>query len=198
MRAGMRIPSGEAQREKIAQRTLAQTRANFEAEVNDIIFQVVTQYWNVVQARRNLAVQKESLDEAQKSYERDKHSRQLGALPPLDIYRSESQVASRRVSEIQAEYAVKQTEDQFRRIIGADVDPNIRALDLDLTEEPNPSGTLLDVDIPTALGKALQYRPEVLSVRQQLAGDDMNIRLARNNTEPQLSISGIPGKRIGR
>jgi outer membrane protein len=175
----------------IAQRTLAQTRANFEAEVNDIILQVVTQYWNVVQARGNLAVQKESLDEAQKSYERDKRSLQLGALPPLDIYRSESQVASRRVSEIQAEYAVKQTEDQFRRIIGADVDPNIRALDLDLTEEPNPSGTLLDVDIPTALGKALQYRPEVLSVRQQLAGDDMNIRLARNNTEPQLSISGM-------
>ena len=175
----------------IAQRTLAQTRANFEAEVNDIILQVVTQYWNVVQARGNLAVQKESLDEAQKSYERDKHSLQLGALPPLDIYRSESQVASRRVSEIQAEYAVKQTEDQFRRIIGADVDPDIRALDLDLTEEPNPSGTQLDVDIPTALGKALQYRPEVLSVRQQLAGDDMSIRLARNNTEPQLSISGM-------
>lgn len=175
----------------IAQRSLAQTRANFEAEVNNIILQVITQYWNVVQARGDLNVQKESLNEAQKSYERDKHSLELGALPPLDIYRSESQVASRRVAEIQAEYAVKQAEDQFRRIVGADVDPNIRALELDLTEETNPSGPLMDVDIPTALRKALQYRPEVESVRQQLAGDDMNIRLARNNTEPQLSISGM-------
>src|SRR5229473_51036 len=67
-----------------------------------------------------------SLEEAQKSYDHDKKALGLGALPPLDIYRSESQVASRRVGVIQAEYALKQAEDQFRQVVGADLDPAIR------------------------------------------------------------------------
>jgi outer membrane protein TolC len=174
----------------IAKRGITQSRANFEMEVNDEILLVVTDYWNVVQARENLVVQRESMDEAQKSYDRDKHALELGALPPLDIYRSESQVASRRVSVIQSEYALKQAEDQLRRVLGADIDPNIRALDLDLTEKAEPSGALMAIDIPTALDKALSYRPELESVRQQLAIDDANVRVAHNSLLPNLSLSG--------
>jgi outer membrane protein len=174
----------------IAQRGIAQSRATFEGQVNDQVLQVVNDYWNAIQARENIVVQRESLDEAQKSYERDKHSLELGALPPLDIYRSESQVASRRVSEIQAEYALKQMEDQLRLDIGADVDSNIRALDLDLTEKPEPAGELMTIDIPTALQKAFNYRPELESVRQQLAVDDTNIRVAHNGLLPNLALNG--------
>ena len=57
----------------------------------------------MVLARENLDVPRKSLDEAQKSYDHDKKALSLGALPPLDIYRSESQVASRRVGVIQAD-----------------------------------------------------------------------------------------------
>ncbi len=174
----------------IAQRGITQSRANFEMEVNDLILQVVTDYWNVVQARENLVVQRESMDEAQKSYDRDKHALELGALPPLDIYRSESQVASRRVSVILSEYTLKQMEDQLRRVLGADVDPNIRAFDLDLTEKAEPTGDLMSIDIPTALEKSLSYRPELESVRQQLAIDDANLRVAHNSLLPNLSLSG--------
>jgi outer membrane protein len=174
----------------VAQRGIAQSRASFEAQVNDLLLQVVNDYWNAIQARENITVQKESLDEAQKSYDRDKHSLELGALPPLDIYRSESQVAARRVSEIQAEYTLKQMEDQLRRDIGADIDDNIRALDLNLSEKPEPSGELMSIDIPTALQKAFNYRPELESVRQQLAADDTNIRVAHNGLLPNLSLLG--------
>ncbi len=174
----------------IAQRGLKQSRDTFEAEANDTILLVVNVYWSVVQARENLTVQRESLDEAQKSYDHNKRSLELGALPPLDIYRSESQVASRRVSVIQAEYALKQAEDQFRQVIGADIDPNIRAYDVNLTEKADPAGDLMTIDIPTALDKALNYKPEVDSIRQLLATDDTNIRLAHNGRLPSLSLSG--------
>src|SRR5712664_4685924 len=120
----------------IAQRNLKQARASFQGEVNDIIFRTVGNYWNVILARESLVVQRKSLEEAQKSYDHDKKALGLGALPPLDIYRSESQVASRRVGVIQAEYALKQAEDQFRQVIGADLDPAMRVLDLELTDQP--------------------------------------------------------------
>jgi outer membrane protein len=175
----------------IAQRNLKQAHANFAAEVSTIILQIVGDYWNVVLARENLAVQRKSLDEAQKSYEHDKKALSLGALPPLDIYRSESQVASRRVGVIQAEYSLKRAADQFRRDISADLDPAIRALDLELTDQPAPLGDLPATDIATSLSRALANRPEFEAVRQQLASDDLNIRLAHNNLKPDLQLSGF-------
>ncbi len=175
----------------IAQRNLKQARANFTAEVSSIILQVVGDYWIVVFARENLDVQRKSLEEAQKSYDHDKKALSLGALPPLDIYRSESQVASRRVGVIQAEYALKQNADIFRRDIGADLDPAIRALDLDLTDQPAPAGDLPSMDIATALSRALATRPEFDAAREQLANDELTIRLAHNNLKPDLELSGF-------
>ncbi len=174
----------------IAQRNLKQAQSVFQAEVNDILLETIDGYWNVVLAREALVVQKKSYDEAQKSYDHDKKALSLGALPPLDIYRSESQVASRRVALIQAEYSLKQAEDQFRQIIGADRDPAIRALDIELSEDFRPEGALVETDIATALSRALANRPEFDSVRQMLASDEMNIRLAHNNIRPDLELSG--------
>jgi outer membrane protein len=175
----------------IAQRNLKQARASFAGEVSDIIQQIVGNYWNVVLAREVLVVQQKSLNEAQKSYDHDKKALSLGALPPLDIYRSESQVASRRVGVIQAEYAVKQAEDQFRQSIAADIDPATRVLDLDLTDRPEPVGELLNIDIPTALARAFANRPELEAANQQLAIDELSVRLAHNNLKPDLEVSGF-------
>ena len=43
----------------------------------------------------------------------DKRALELGALPPLDIYRSQSEVAARRLQAIQSEYALKQARRPF-------------------------------------------------------------------------------------
>jgi outer membrane protein len=174
----------------IAQRNLTQARDNFRAEVNDIIQQVVARYWDVVQARENLAVQKKSLAQAKQSYDHDKRSLDLGALSPLDIYSSQSQMAQRRVVVIQAQYALLQAEDNFRNVIGADLDPRIRVMDLDLTDTPEPAGALFSTGISDALAKALANRPEVESVREQLMNDRTSIRLAHNQLEPDLSLTG--------
>jgi outer membrane protein len=175
----------------IAQRNLKQARASFVGEVNNIILQIVGNYWSVVLARENLSVQQKSLDEAQKSYDHDKKALSLGALPPLDIYRSESQVATRRVGVIQAEYALKQAEDQFRQGIGADLDVATRVLDLEMTDRPEPVGELPNTDIPTAMARAIANRPEMEAVHQQLAADELSVRLAHNSLKPDLELSGF-------
>ena len=100
------------------------------------IFNVVSQYSDVVEARGNLDVAQKFQNATEASYNRDKRALELGALPPLDIYQSESRLASRRVFTIQSEYALKQAEDQLRATLGAMVDPFLRALDLELTQLP--------------------------------------------------------------
>jgi outer membrane protein len=174
----------------IARRNVRASRATFEVQVSSTIQQVVGQYWNVVQARGNLEVAQKSLDAAEATYKHDKRALELGALPPLDIYRSESQVAGRRVQVIQSEYALRQAEDAFRQTVGADLDPYFRALDLDLTEPPEPGEELRSVDAATALQQAMGKRPELEAARQSLANDDTSIRLAHNNLLPDLRVNG--------
>jgi outer membrane protein TolC len=175
----------------IARRSLEQSRENFEAQVSSTLQQVIGAYWGVVLARESLKVSRTSLDQAEQSYQHDKRSLELGALPPLDIYRSESQVAQRRVQVIQQEYVLKQAEDQIRPLIGADLDPFIRALDLDLVENPEPKGELLTIDAKTALDQALQHRPEFQALEQQLLNDDTSLRLAHNSLLPDLELTGL-------
>src|SRR5579859_4972484 len=175
----------------IAQRSARQSRANFEAQLNDSILGVVDEYWNLVQAKKNLAVVQGSLQLAEQSYNHDKRALELGALSPLDIYRSEATVAQRKLQLIQAEYAVKLLEDQFRRTVGADLDSRAGALDLELTETAEVSGELASQDIPTAIEMAISKRPELEAVRQQVANDDTNVYVAHNSLQPDISLNGI-------
>ena len=174
----------------IAQRNIKQSRATFEAQLNDSILGIVDQYWGLVQAQKNLAVVQDSLRLAEESYKHDKRALELGALSPLDIYRSEATVAQRRLQVIQAEYAVKPFEDQFRRIIGADLDSRAGALDLELTESSEVTGELATADIATALEAAMNHRPELEAARQQIANDDTSVYIAHNNVLPDLSLTG--------
>lgn len=174
----------------IARRNEKQSRANFEAQLNDSILTLIAQYWNLVQAQKSLAVFQDGLHLAEESYKHDKRALELGALSPLDIYRSEATVAQRRLQVIQAEYAVKPLEDAFRRLISADLDSRAGALDLELTQSAEVTGELVSQDIPTALEIALSKRPELEAVRQQLANDDTNVFIAHNSLQPDLNLTG--------
>jgi outer membrane protein len=175
----------------IARLNMRQQRAGFEVQIANLISNVVNLYWNVVQADQSLVVNRKSLDEAQTTYDHDKRELELGGLAPGDIYRSEAEVATRRVQVIQSEYAVKEAQDALRRMLGADLDSNIAAMDLDLIEPAEPTGQLVSIDAATAIEQAMAHRPELDGLRQQLAADDINIRLAHNELEPSLNLSGF-------
>jgi outer membrane protein TolC len=173
----------------IAQRGVRQSRATLGAQASDIVSRAISQYWDAVQTRKNQEVLQKSLDLAQASYQRDKRALELGALPPLDIYRSESQVAQRKIAVLQAEYARKLADDALRQTLGADLDARAGALDLELTEKIETESTLAAVDLREALSAALKNRQELEAQRQALAVDDTNVKLANNSLRPDLNLS---------
>ena len=91
---------------------------------------------------------------------------------------------------LQSEYALKQAEDKLRLTIGADQDPYFQALDLELTEKPQPEGELRTIDTGDALQRALTERPEFDSAHAALANDETRIRLAHNHLLPELDLTG--------
>jgi outer membrane protein len=175
----------------IARRGLAQSQAVFEGEVSDAIFQVVQQYWNAVQAQGNLDVSERSMKLAQASYDHDKKALELGALGPLDIYRSQSAVAALRVQIIQAQFAAQQADEALRLIIGADQDPLIHGLPLNLTEKPDQGADAAPPDPQAELARAMSNRPELQADAAALDADQDSIKLARNQVLPSLSLNGF-------
>jgi HAE1 family hydrophobic/amphiphilic exporter-1 len=175
---------------RIARRALTQSRSVFAAEVNDTIQQVIGLYWSAVQARGTLDVQRRALKLAETSYNRDKRSLELGALPPLDISRSESEVAARRVEQIQAEYFLSQAEESLRLMIGADQDPQLKTIALDLTESAQPGGDIENVEYDQLLSTALSSRFEISAAKDALAIDETSIGYARNQLKPALNLGG--------
>lgn len=175
----------------IARRGLVQSRAAFQGEVSDAIYQVVQQYWNAVQARGNVDVADSSLKQAQASYDHDKKALELGALSPLDIYRSQSAVAALQVQIIQAQFAAQQAEEALRLTIGADQDPLIHVLPLSLTEKPDKGADVAPPDAQAELAKAMSNRPELAADAAALDADHASIRLAHNQLLPSLSLTGF-------
>jgi outer membrane protein len=174
-----------------ADESLKQSRANLEERLSQAIVEAVDTYWEAVQAAESLTVARSSLELAETTYQRDKRALELGALPPLEIHRSQSTVATRQLQVIQSEYALKRVQDRLRRLVGADLHPQVAALDLMLTEKASPTGDLHSVDLAAALEKARSRRPELLALRHQIAITETGVRVARSGLRPDVSVSAF-------
>lgn len=163
-------------------------------QIADQLVSAADQYWSTVQARDQIAVQQQGVDLAQKSYERDQNALQLGALPPGDIFTSQAQVAQDQTQLLQAQSNYRQQMDLLRRLIGADIDPEARAAEVVLDEDPRattPEAPPLPVD--QAVAQALAHRPEMDAIHRQSFEDRFSIAAARDALRPQLNLSGTYG-----
>jgi outer membrane protein TolC len=183
--------------QQIARTQLTITSRQSEARIADIVAMAAGQYWDAVRARDNIKVLQQTLALAQKSYDRDKQALDLGALAGLDIYQSETQVAERKRDLVQAQYAYRSALDGLRRLIGADLSADLRAVELVLGDDPAylPSRVTV-LPYEEALGAALRVRPEMDSARRRVAIDELNARVAKNLMLPRLDIS-VQGSGFG-
>jgi outer membrane protein len=161
-----------------------------EAQIADLLATAAVEYWSAVQARDIVKVLQQTLDLAQKSYDHDKMALDLGALAQLDIFQSEAQVAGRKRDLVQADYTYRANVDLLRRLMGADLTPELRAVDIVLEDDPAalPSkATVLPYE--EALSAAMRVRPELDAAHRAVTIDEINAKIARNLLLPRLDLS---------
>ena len=176
----------------IARTQLLITSETSEASIADMVSSAGREYWDAIQARDNIKVQQQAYDLAQKSYERDKLALDLGALPSLDIFQSQSQVAQRKVGVIQAQYAYRDALDGLRRLIGADISPATRNIEIVLEDDPSATPAAV-LSAEEAITAALAKRPELSAIRRHYSVNDLNARVARDSMLPRLDLGGQAG-----
>jgi HAE1 family hydrophobic/amphiphilic exporter-1 len=54
-----------------------------------------------------------------------------------------------------------------------------------------PLEPLFSIDVSTAQALAEKHRPKLAALNEQLAGDDLNVRLSRNNVLPDLELQAV-------
>jgi outer membrane protein TolC len=188
---------------EIARTQLRITSEQSEAHITDVLAAAAGQYWDAIRARDNIGVLQQTLDLAQKSYERDRKALDLGALASLDIYQSQTQVAERNRDLIQAQYAYTSALDGLRTLIGADLTPELRKIEIVLADNPAslPSKSAI-LPFEDALTAALRVRPELSAAHRRVTVDDLNARVARNLLLPRVDLtvqaasSGLAGNQV--
>jgi len=174
--------------------TIARSRArisdqNLRANLLQLINSAENAYWDVVLAHETLRVQESARKLAQDSLDLSQRQLDIGAISPLDIYNPQQQLANAELLVSQAKFQVELAENALRKQIGADLDPDVRKLPIELSETVELPVDAVHYDSEAEIAKALSARPEIKAAAQNLDVDDLGILQSKNELLPDLSFN---------
>ena len=159
-------------------------------------------YWDYVYAINALKVARQTLDLAQESLRNTRSRVEIGTLAPIDVVQAESEVASREEAVILAEALIGQSEDQLRSLI---FDPKTAGFfDMRLEPTDTPQMLVTEVDVTSAVDRALKERTDLISTRRRLEITDYNVKYFKSQTLPGLdarfdyNTTGLGGTQLVR
>ncbi len=169
----------------IARNTLGINREAFRTALMNTAFSVEQAYLNLVYARRNIEVVKESLFLSRDQARITQIRIDVGASAPLDILQPRVQIATTEEALIRATALVRTAEDDLRALL------NLPAEDWDRPIIPTDPVDYKPLGVTTdaAVTRAFELRPELRQA--QLTTDTRRVRYiyARNQVLPQLDFN---------
>ncbi len=170
----------------VARTNVAINHEDFQVQVETVVEDVSTAYWDVVQSREQLQVSQESLRLAEELHNMNRIQVEVGTLAPLELVRSEAGVASRQEDIIRFRADVEDAEDRLRQLLNLNQGP-LWATPIEPTTDPQMEFRQIDLD--SAIEIALAQRPEIR--RQQLNLDNLEVeaRFQRNQLKPRLDLT---------
>jgi outer membrane protein TolC len=160
-----------------------QSRSELERNVNFMLVNIETAYWNLYSAYYGLYAQEEGLRQSFDGYRFVKARVESGTDPQRSLEQARAQLELFRSQVIQARDQVLESERQLRGLIGLRSDDGVRLVPVD---EPNLAP--FQPDFYEAANEAMVYRPELMLVRQELKVSQLQLRLTRNNRQPDLRL----------
>ncbi len=163
----------------------------FKEAVMEILFDVESNYWELVYAREELLVKQESLRLAEDFLEITRRKVEVGVLPEVDILQAEAERAAREEGVITAEDAVRDAEDLLRKALNLTADP--RYWEVRLIPSDDPAMETQVAPLEDVLRTALTRRPDLNQARIDLENKHIQLKYARNQILPRLDLVGSLG-----
>ena len=177
---------------RMAEANQESAQFNYEQNLNDFILQVGSDYWNVVRAEESLDVAREAYKLAADLVRQNQISLTVGTLAPLDLQEAQSAEASNAAGVYQAENALSVARAALRQDLMLNPSHVFLPEPIEPADKPSGAGDVRS-DEEQSLEYAMEYRPELASMRQLIRGLLLQVKFAENQTLPQLNFGGQIG-----
>jgi outer membrane protein TolC len=176
---------------RIAQNNATVEEHVFRDRVLTVVATVEQTYWEVVFANENLKVAEAALKAAQNLLAENRAKAKAGVMSIVDVLQAEAAVASRVEQILLAEKAIRDQEDQLRRLLNPG-EEDLR-LEVRLTPKDAPVVALEPISLQEAIDIAIEQRPEIVQAKKNVDTSTLNTKFAQNQLLPTLSFQGTLG-----
>ncbi len=175
---------------KIAQLGEKVSNSQFRQTVEQVVAEVQTTYWMLVQARRELEIQNALLAKTIETRDRVKARGALDATE-VEIKQTEAAVESRRATLYRVRLSIFDIQDRLARLLAAARMNPLRRYAIITTTKAVTSKVSID---PTdQLVSALRHSPLMEQARLAIAAADVEVNVAKNETLPVLNLAASIG-----
>ena len=166
---------------------VARANLDFKAQVLNVVQNTENAYYNYSFAREQEHVRQQSLDLANQAYDEAKTRKSVGVYTDIDVLTAEVSVATARRALLLAQQQTKNSADTLLAVIGRfELDQPIGATAFDDYTGPVPT-------VDAVYARALGNQPDYLSTKAALDQTAIDVRVAKNAKNPDLSASGSLG-----
>lgn len=158
----------------------------FRFKLQDIISQVKSQYNQLYSLRKNLEVKKTSLQLAETILNNTQAQVKAGVLPAMETLNAQFGAATRQKELIDAERALKDQVDVMRVLLQLQNVTDIIPVDTPFKEN-------YPVEEADSVRYAMAERPDLKQQRVTLNTSELQLRVARHQTLPQLDFNASVG-----
>ena len=146
---------------------------------------IVSAYWDLVLAQRQIAITEASLDLARERLRITEIGAQGGKIAPAEIPAVNQIIATREEEMLQRELAVVDSSIQLRRAVGMPIDANALGLRVATELETQDRGWTMQA----LLDRAYSASPELATLAQRDASATIDIEVTENGLLPQLDLA---------
>ncbi|MDD2239118.1 MAG: TolC family protein [Kiritimatiellae bacterium] len=158
-----------------------------ETRLQELLSEVETAWYDLIQARGSIRVQKEAVRLATQLYEDNRRKVQIGTLSVLDEKQSESQAASARAALSVAQRAYAEAQNRLKQLVLAD-HRHFRQMEINAVGDVTAQPVMVE---PEAAGfRALEQRTDLRQARITLERQGLAVAYQRNQTLPSLDLVG--------
>jgi len=167
-------------------------RLDLQRLKQDIVFQTITLYYTVINAKQLLGVREDDLKWNQRNLETVTESNNLGAVTLADVYSQQVKTGNSELALIKAQNSFETAKSNLLNYLALDVLEDYK-FSSDLTaEEQNTLNEKMQIDyrnISDLVNKALSVRTDFQSAQLKLESAYNGITIARSGHLPTLSNS---------
>ena len=161
------------------------TLLGFRQKAEDVSIEVISAYWRLLQARKDLDIQQSLLDRTIETLQKVEGRREIDATD-VQIKQTEASLKAREAMLIQAGKLVADAQDYLVRLMA---DSQINILDnMEIVPVTAPSTETNKLDTSEILSLAIRKNPVMQQARVGVVIADINYRVADNQDMPRLDL----------